>query len=248
MSGDTNSHHDTQPGLFMCPASQARHNKEITHSVLNTGSLEWLLLKLKAREILGSRFRYHTIRNMFGSKPQHMASLVNEGGYYCSRTSLPFSPCQKKKIKLGIAQSTWHSQLRRERLARALQSMKGEIKGELCKIPVPLKDSSSWTTTSLCAEVTLEEKGVLTSRTGTEGTTVGLCLISGVLLLLAGLNLSTRDLGAKRLLKCREHTLPRQPVLLHRSPLLLHLSVSVWRALYAKYLGLAPLPTLRLQR
>lgn len=31
----------------MCPASQARHNKEITHSVWNTGNLEWLLLKLK---------------------------------------------------------------------------------------------------------------------------------------------------------------------------------------------------------
>lgn len=30
LSGDTNSHHDTQPDLFMYPASQARHNKEIT--------------------------------------------------------------------------------------------------------------------------------------------------------------------------------------------------------------------------
>lgn len=31
----------------MCPARQARHNEEITHSVWNRGNLEWLLLRLK---------------------------------------------------------------------------------------------------------------------------------------------------------------------------------------------------------
>lgn len=80
--------------------------------------------------------------------------------------------------------------------------------------------------------MTLDEKGLLTARERMKGQQEGreLCLTSGVPPFLAGTNVSVRHSQRPREPTqgkgdgdVQEHTLPQQPILLHRFPLPLHL-------------------------
>lgn len=100
----------------MCPASQARHNKEITHSVWNTGNLEWILLKLKHGKYWVVDLGITQSEKCLAPKhntwhPQRMKVTI----ITAQQAAFPSLP----KEKLGIAQSTWHLKLGGESLERA---------------------------------------------------------------------------------------------------------------------------------